>query len=71
VVPGRHELEERLSRLDDAFPGSAGIARPDRWCGYRVVPSSVEFWQESGDGIHDRWRCRSTGGSWIVERLAP
>jgi pyridoxamine 5'-phosphate oxidase len=71
VVSGREELEERLHRVTDAFPDGAGLARPGRWGGYRVVPDSVEFWQESGDGIHDRWRCRRAGGSWIVERLAP
>jgi pyridoxamine 5'-phosphate oxidase len=37
-----------------------------------VLPSRVEFWQESPDGLHDRIRYRRQAGSdWIIERLSP
>jgi pyridoxamine 5'-phosphate oxidase len=41
VVSGREELQERLHRVTDAFPDGAGLARPGRWGGYRVIPASV------------------------------
>jgi pyridoxamine 5'-phosphate oxidase len=71
VVSGREELEERLRSLAAANPSGAELTRPGRWCGYRVVPVSVEFWQQADDGLHDRWRCTRTGESWTVERLSP
>jgi pyridoxamine 5'-phosphate oxidase len=51
-------------------PGGADLPRPRRWGGFRVLPSRVEFWQESPDGLHDRIRYRREGNSWIIERLA-
>jgi len=36
-----------------------------------VLPSSVEFWQESPDGLHDRIRYRRGDGGWMIERLSP
>ena len=49
----------------------AEMTRPRRWGGFRVVPTRVEFWQESPDGLHDRIRYRRGDGGWISERLSP
>ena len=38
---------------------------------WKYGESSVEFWQESPDGLHDRIRYRSAGSGWITERLSP
>jgi len=48
-----------------------GVPRPQRWGGFRVLPTRVEFWQESPDGLHDRIRYRRQGGGWMTERLSP
>jgi pyridoxamine 5'-phosphate oxidase len=71
VVPSRAVLEERVSEYRRRFPDGAELSRPSRWGGYRVVPAVMEFWQEAVDGIHDRFRYTSAGGSWRVERLSP
>jgi pyridoxamine 5'-phosphate oxidase len=39
--------------------------------GFRVLPSPVEFWQESPDGLHDPIRYRREGDGWTIERLSP
>jgi pyridoxamine 5'-phosphate oxidase len=54
-----------------AASGGADLPRPPRWGGFRVLPSRVEFWQESSDGLHDRIRYRPQGTGWITERLSP
>jgi pyridoxine/pyridoxamine 5'-phosphate oxidase len=40
-----------------------------------VLPSRVEFWQESPDGLHNRIRYRpagrQAGSDWIIKRLSP
>ena len=71
VVAGRTVLETQAQDILSDHPGGAGIPRPRRWGGFRVLPSSVEFWQESPDGLHDRIRYRLAGGDWITERLSP
>jgi hypothetical protein len=48
-------------------PGGAGVPRPLRWGGFRVLPSRVEFWQELADGLRDRIRYRTAGRGWITD----
>lgn len=47
------------------------VPLPDFWGGYRVVPSTIEFWQGRENRLHDRFVYRKEGGTWTVERLAP
>ena len=71
VVASRTVLETRVRDILERHPGGAGVPRPRRWGGFRVLPSRVEFWQESPDGLHDRIRYRRAGSGWITERLSP
>ena len=71
VVASRAALETQVRDSLARHPDGAEVARPRRWGGFRVLPSSVEFWQESPDGLHDRIRYRSAGGGWTTERLSP
>ena len=71
VVASRAVLETQVQDLQRRHPGGAGVPRPRRWGGFRVLPARVEFWRESPDGLHDRIRYRQGGGSWIIERLSP
>jgi pyridoxamine 5'-phosphate oxidase len=71
VVASRAALEMKVQDGLRRYPGGAGVPRPPRWGGFRVLPASVEFWQESPDGLHDRIRYRRGDGGWIIERLSP
>jgi pyridoxamine 5'-phosphate oxidase len=71
VVASRAVLETQVQDGLRRHPGGAGVPRPRRWGGFRVLPSRVEFWQESPDGLHDRIRYRREDGGWVVERLSP
>ena len=71
VVADREVLEAREREVSERF-GDGAIPRPEFWGGYRVVPSSVEFWQGRTSRMHDRVRYRREGGTgWRIERLAP
>jgi pyridoxamine 5'-phosphate oxidase len=71
VVADRAALHGQLQDARRRHRGGAGVPRPERWGGFRVLPSRVEFWQESPDGLHDRIRYRHAGGGWMIERLSP
>jgi pyridoxamine 5'-phosphate oxidase len=71
VVASRAVLEMQVQDRLRRHPGGADVPRPQRWGGFRVLPSTVEFWQESPDGLHDRIRYRREGGGWTTERLSP
>jgi pyridoxamine 5'-phosphate oxidase len=71
VVASRAVLEMQVQDGLRRYPGGADVPRPRRWGGFRVLPSRVEFWQESPDGLHDRIRYSREGGGWMIERLSP
>ena len=47
------------------------LARPDRFVGYRLEPSTVEFWCASSDRLHRRLRYDRIGSAWRAGRLQP
>ena len=71
VIASRTVLETQVRDILRRHPDGTDIPRPPRWGGFRVLPSRVEFWQESPDGLHDRIRYRREGDGWIIERLSP
>ena len=71
VVGSRAELQARVDELARLDPGDPALARPERWGGFRIVPQSVELWEEGPFRLHDRIRFRRDGAGWVIERLAP
>jgi pyridoxamine 5'-phosphate oxidase len=69
VVASREELEAAADQLGREV--GEDVPRPESWGGYRLAPTSWEFWQHRVDRLHDRFRYRPADGGWIVERLAP
>jgi pyridoxamine 5'-phosphate oxidase len=69
-VTGRVELEQRVAQLAAQYEGQQ-LPVPDFWGGFRLIPSSFEFWQHREDRLHDRLRYTRAGGAWRIERLAP
>ena len=71
VVSGRATLEDGLKAVEKKFAGQV-VPLPPHWGGFRLNPTSVEFWQGRRSRLHDRLRYRrEADGGWTVERLAP
>lgn len=64
------DLDARVASLRGRHP-LGDVPRPERWGGYVVAPTSIEFWQQGQSRLHDRLRYRREGDSWVIERLAP
>ena len=49
------------------------VPRPPNWSGYRIVPLSIEFWQERPFRLHDRiaFTRDRPGAAWSKTRLYP
>lgn len=45
--------------------------RPPFWGGFRIRPSSIEFWADGAFRLHDRFRWSSSGSGWAISRLSP
>jgi pyridoxamine 5'-phosphate oxidase len=71
VIRSRELLERRMQEVMSQHPDEH-IARPPNWGGYRVLPTTIEFWQGRPNRLHDRL-CyqRSDDDRWRIERLCP
>lgn len=71
VISDRTSLEQSERVMREQF-GQGLVPRPSHWCGYRVRPLVIEFWQGRPSRLHDRLRYSSIAdGEWQRERLAP
>lgn len=71
IVSSRSLLEAKLREMKEKFKNGE-VPAPSFWGGYRVAPTSIEFWQGGAGRIHDRF-VYSAGaeGNWEINRLAP
>jgi len=73
-IASRDILEQRVTDLEARYD-SGDIPRPDTWGGFRIVPTSWEFWQGRSSRLHDRLRFTATDSQsserWMLQRLQP
>lgn len=71
IIKSREELDKRLEELTIQYENEP-VVRPPHWGGYRLLPSSVEFWQGRPSRLHDRLKyTKGNEGFWKLDRLSP
>ena len=55
-LASREELEQRFAGAAQKWPEGSVVPRPPHWGGFRVLPTSIEFWQGRYSRLHDRLR---------------
>ncbi|MCW5722715.1 MAG: pyridoxamine 5'-phosphate oxidase [Devosia sp.] len=71
-LASRQDLVERVTDLA-AEIGADSVPRPVHWSGFRLKPTSIEFWKDGEFRLHDRVRfTRETlDAPWTSQRLYP
>ena len=70
IISSRSILENKFAELKQKY-AAGEIPLPSFWGGYRVVPTSIEFWQGRESRLHDRFVYTLDDEDWRIERLAP
>lgn len=71
TIKDRAQLEAAFQAALDEHGLDNPIALPNDWGGYRVIPSTIEFWQGQPSRLHDRLVYVRDAEGWQVKRLAP
>ena len=70
AIASRAELEAMAEEMAAQYP-NGDVPCPQDWCGYRLSPAVMEFWQGRENRLHDRLQYSLQAGQWRLKRLAP
>ena len=72
VLPTRDELLNSIDKFKKKYKDKNEVPRPDHWSGWNLVPTSIEFWLDGDNRIHERLKyTRDDDGNWGKSLLSP
>ena len=72
VLKNRDELLNSLENFKKKYNDKNNVPRPDHWSGWNLKPSSIEFWLDGDNRIHERLKyTKVSNGQWIKSLLSP
>ena len=70
ILDCRKDFENRILKYTEKYRGK-DVPCPPYWGGYRLVPTSFDFWQARMNRLHDRFSYIINNNEWVVNRLSP
>ena len=72
VLKNRDELLDALESFKKKYGDKNNVPRPSYWSGWNLKPSSIEFWLDGDNRIHERLKYSlDKDGNWIKSLLSP
>lgn len=69
-LDARDSFERRFAEAEARYAGG-DVPRPPHWGGYRVVPDTIEFWQDRAYRLHERRLFTRAADGWGEGLLFP
>ena len=72
ILKSRDELLNSLESFQNKYNDKNKVPRPDFWSGWNLKPSSIEFWLDGDNRIHERLKYTlNEDNNWIKNLLSP
>jgi pyridoxamine 5'-phosphate oxidase len=72
VLKSREELLNSLENFKKKYNDKDKVPRPNHWSGWNLKPSSIEFWLDGDNRIHERLKyILDENNNWIKNLLSP
>ena len=71
VLNNRDELYKSIEDYKKKYPDENNVPRPDYWSGWSLKPTTIEFWLDGKDRIHQRLKYKKKDQSWEKFLLNP
>ena len=72
ILNNRDDLLNSIEDFKKKFKDKSNVPRPSHWSGWNLKPSSIEFWLDGDNRIHERLIYTSDKkGNWIKSLLSP
>ena len=68
----RDQLMNSIKEYKNKYSDEKKVPRPSHWSGWNLIPSSIEFWLDGDNRIHERLKySKDSSGQWIKSLLSP
>ena len=72
VLKNRGELLKSIEEYKKKYNKKTKVPRPEYWSGWCLIPSSIEFWLDGENRIHERLKfTKNDSGKWNKSLLSP
>ena len=72
ILNNRNELLDSLESFKKKYNNKDKVPRPEHWSGWNLKPSSIEFWLDGDNRIHERLKYTlDKDKNWIKNLLSP
>ena len=72
ILKSRDELLNNLENFKKKYSDKDIVPRPDHWSGWNLKPSSIEFWLDGDNRIHERLKYTlDNNNNWEKSLLSP
>ena len=72
ILKSRKELLDNLEEYKKKYSDKDNVPRPNHWSGWNLDPSSIEFWLDGDNRIHERLKYTlDENNNWVKNLLSP